>query len=58
MTNTDFPRLVKALRDKRGFTQEELAHEIGVSFSTVTTTMRATEPGTDRIAKAARSSQW
>ena len=35
MANTDFPRLVKALRDKRGLTQEQLAREIGVSFSTV-----------------------
>ena len=35
MASTDFARLVKALRDKRGLTQEQLAHEIGVSFSTV-----------------------
>ena len=35
MTNTDFASLVKALRVKRGLTQEQLAREIGVSFSTV-----------------------
>lgn len=35
MTNIDFSVLVKALRDKRGLTQEQLAREIGVSFSTV-----------------------
>ncbi len=35
MANTDFPWLVKALRDKRGLTQEQLAREIGVSFSSV-----------------------
>ncbi len=35
MTNTDFASLVKALRGKRGLTQEQLAREIGVSFSTV-----------------------
>lgn len=37
MTNTDFPSLVKAIREKRGLTQEQLAREIGVSFSTVNT---------------------
>ena len=35
MATTDFPRLVKDLRNKRGLTQEQLAREIGVSFSTV-----------------------
>ena len=35
MANMDFPRLVKALRNKRDLTQEQLAREIGVSFSTV-----------------------
>ena len=35
MASTDFPRLLKALRNAREFTQEQLAREIGVSFSTV-----------------------
>ena len=35
MANTKFPRLVKALRDKRGLTQEQFVREIGVSFSTI-----------------------
>jgi len=35
MVTTDFSRLVKALRTRRGLTQEQLAREIGVSFSTV-----------------------
>ena len=35
MANTNFPRLVKALRESLGLTQEQLAREIGVSFSTV-----------------------
>lgn len=31
----DTPTLVKALRTARGLTQEQLAHELGVTFSTV-----------------------
>ncbi len=35
MASTHFPRLLKALRQARALTQEQLAREIGVSFSTV-----------------------
>lgn len=35
MAATDFPELLKALRRRRNLTQEQLAREIGVSFSTV-----------------------
>ncbi len=35
MASTDFPSLLKALRQMRELTQEQLAREIGVSFSTV-----------------------
>ncbi len=35
MAATDYARLVKALRQKRGLTQEALAREIGVSFATL-----------------------
>lgn len=31
----DIPALVKGIRSTRGITQEELAREVGVSFSTV-----------------------
>ena len=31
----DVARLVKALRAARGLTQEQLAHELGVTFGTV-----------------------
>lgn len=31
----DIPALVKGIRSTRGLTQEELAREVGVSFSTV-----------------------
>ena len=31
----DIPALVKAIRRARRLTQEQLAHELGVSFSTV-----------------------
>lgn len=32
---SDVPALIKALRAARGLTQEQLAQELGVSFSTV-----------------------
>jgi DNA-binding XRE family transcriptional regulator len=32
---TDFPILVRELRDRLGLTQEKFAQELGVSFSTV-----------------------
>lgn len=35
MADPDFPALVRALRQRRGLTQEQLAQELGVSFSTV-----------------------
>lgn len=35
MSLTDYSRLVKALRQTRALTQEALAREIGVSFSTL-----------------------
>ena len=35
MASTDYASLVKALRQKRGLTQEALAREIGVSFATL-----------------------
>lgn len=35
MATTRFPSLLKALRQARELTQEQLAREIGVSFSTV-----------------------
>ncbi len=35
MANKDFPRLVKRRRNKRRCTQDQLAREIGVSFSRV-----------------------
>lgn len=35
MTEPDFPALVRALRQRLGLTQEQLAQELGVSFSTV-----------------------
>jgi putative transcriptional regulator len=35
VVSTDFTELLKALRQRRDLTQEQLAHEIGVSFSTV-----------------------
>ena len=31
----NFPELLKEVRQKLGITQEELAHELGVSFATV-----------------------
>jgi len=33
--NVDFPRLVKKIREARGLTQEQLAHDLGVTFGTV-----------------------
>ncbi|MBD3391230.1 MAG: helix-turn-helix domain-containing protein [Chitinivibrionales bacterium] len=30
-----FPKLVKQVRNKLGLSQEELAHELGVSFATI-----------------------
>lgn len=35
MENADFAALVRELRDRLGLTQEQFAHELGVSFSTV-----------------------
>jgi transcriptional regulator with XRE-family HTH domain len=35
MKDRDIPALVKRLRDGKGLTQEKLAQELGVSFSTV-----------------------
>ena len=35
MRSTNYARLVKALRQRRGMTQEALAREIGVSFATL-----------------------
>ncbi|MBI5481667.1 MAG: helix-turn-helix transcriptional regulator [Deltaproteobacteria bacterium] len=35
MADPDFPALVRALRQRLGLTQEQLAQELGVSFSTV-----------------------
>ncbi len=34
-TPVDFSSLVRDLRQARGLTQEQLAHEIGVTFSTI-----------------------
>ena len=35
MTKPDIPLLVASIRKKNGWTQERLAQEVGVSFSTV-----------------------
>lgn len=35
MAEPDFPALVRAFRQRLGLTQEQLAQELGVSFSTV-----------------------
>jgi transcriptional regulator with XRE-family HTH domain len=35
MADPDFPALVRALRQRLGLTQEQLAQQLGVSFSTV-----------------------
>lgn len=35
MKNTDISYLIKELRGKLGLTQEQLAHEVGVTFSTI-----------------------
>lgn len=35
MDNQDIPGLVRCIREAMGWTQEKLAQEIGVSFSTV-----------------------
>jgi len=35
MKELDYASLVKTLRRRGGFTQEELAHELGVTFATV-----------------------
>jgi transcriptional regulator with XRE-family HTH domain len=35
MAEPDFPALVRAVRQRLGLTQEQLAQELGVSFSTV-----------------------
>jgi putative transcriptional regulator len=34
-TTTDFAALVRNLRDRLALTQEQFAHQLGVSFSTV-----------------------
>lgn len=35
MNNLDIPELVRKIRQARGWSQERLAHEIGISFTTV-----------------------
>lgn len=35
MATIDIPALVKGLRERLGLTQEQFAHEVGVTFSTV-----------------------
>ncbi len=35
MNNLDVPELVRKIRQARGWSQERLAHEIGISFTTV-----------------------
>ncbi len=35
MKNKDVPKLIKELRGKLGLTQEQLAHKVGVTFSTI-----------------------
>ena len=35
MSNPDLPALVKEVRRQLGLSQEELAHELGVSFATI-----------------------
>ena len=35
MANKNIPTLVRGIREKTGWTQEKLAQEVGVSFSTV-----------------------
>jgi len=35
MKNKDVSNLIKELRDKLGLTQEQFAHKIGVTFSTI-----------------------
>ena len=35
MANPNIPALVRDIREKTGWTQEKLAQEVGVSFSTV-----------------------
>jgi putative transcriptional regulator len=35
MTNQDVPGIVRNIRRKNGWSQERLAHEMGVSFTTV-----------------------
>lgn len=34
-TTSDFAALVRSLRDHLGLTQEQFAHQLGVSFSTI-----------------------
>lgn len=35
MKNKDVPKLIKKIRGKLGLTQEQLAHKVGVTFSTI-----------------------
>ena len=35
MTNRDIVEIVRRIRQKNGWSQERLAHEIGVSFTTI-----------------------
>jgi transcriptional regulator with XRE-family HTH domain len=35
MNNLDIPELVRKIRHQRGWSQERLAHEMGISFTTV-----------------------
>ncbi len=35
MTNNDIPALVKELRERLHLTQEQFAHKVGVTYSTV-----------------------
>lgn len=35
MNDLDVPELVRKIRQARGWTQERLAHEMGISFTTV-----------------------
>lgn len=48
---TDFPALVKRVREHLSLSQEDLAHELGVSFSTV----NRWENGKTQPIKVARS---
>jgi putative transcriptional regulator len=35
MKSSKFPKLIKEVRKQLGFSQEDLAHKLGVSFSTI-----------------------